>query len=239
MRIIPYIASQYKRDKIWLRRSIPSKRNYQIMLAVDDSKSMDESGSGQLAFETLALVSKSLSMLEVGEICIVGFGNEVHVAHEFDKPFSSDAGCQIFQHFGFQQKKTNVRKLVGDSITLFREARRKTFNAGTQLWQLEIIISDGVCEHHDSIRRLVRQAQEEQIMIVFVIVDALLKEESIMDMNQAVFEPDASGETQLKIKRYLDGFPFTYYLVVGEVRELPGVLAQALRQWFAEVVESG
>ena len=238
-RIIPYIASQYKRDKIWLRRSIPSKRNYQIMLAVDDSKSMDESGSGQLAFETLALVSKSLSMLEVGEICIVGFGNEVHVAHEFDKPFSSDAGCQIFQHFGFQQKKTNVRKLVGDSITLFREARRKTFNAGTELWQLEIIISDGVCEHHDSIRRLVRQAQEEQIMIVFVIVDALLKEESIMDMNQAVFEPDASGETKLKIKRYLDGFPFTYYLVVGEVRELPGVLAQALRQWFAEVVESG
>ena len=238
-RIIPYIASQYKRDKIWMRRSIPSKRNYQIMLAVDDSKSMDESGSGQLAFETLALVSKSLSMLEVGEICIVGFGNEVHVAHEFDKPFSSDAGCQIFQHFGFQQKKTNVRKLVADSITLFREARRKTFNAGTELSQLEIIISDGVCEDHDIIRRLVRQAQEEQIMIVFVIVDALLKEESIMDMNQAVFEPDASGETKLKINRYLDGFPFTYYLVVGEVRELPGVLAQALRQWFAEVVESG
>ncbi|KAJ0288619.1 hypothetical protein COL922a_014298, partial [Colletotrichum nupharicola] len=36
-RIIPYIASQYKRDKIWMRRSVPSKRNYQIMLAVDDS----------------------------------------------------------------------------------------------------------------------------------------------------------------------------------------------------------
>jgi hypothetical protein len=34
-RIIPYIASQYKRDKIWMRRSIPSKRNYQIMLAVE------------------------------------------------------------------------------------------------------------------------------------------------------------------------------------------------------------
>ena len=238
-RIIPYIASQYKRDKIWMRRSIPSKRNYQIMLAVDDSKSMDESGSGQLAFETLALVSKSLSMLEVGEICVVGFGNEVRVAHEFNKPFSSDAGCQIFQHFGFQQEKTNVRKLVADSITLFREARRKTFNAGTELWQLEIIISDGVCEDHDTIRRLVRQAQEEQIMMVFVIVDALFKEESIMDMNEAVFEPDDSGETKLKIRRYLDGFPFTYYLVVGAVRDLPGVLAQALRQWFAEVVESG
>lgn len=238
-RIIPYIASQYKRDKIWMRRSIPSKRNYQIMLAVDDSKSMGESGSGQLAFETLALVAKSLSMLEVGQICVVGFGNEVRVAHDFDKPFSSEAGAQIFQHFGFQQTKTNVRKLVADSIALFREARRKTFNAGTDLWQLELIISDGVCEDHDTIRRLVRQAQEERIMIVFVIVDALLKNESIMDMSQAVFEPDETGDTKLKIKRYLDDFPFPYYLVVGDVKDLPGVLAQALRQWFAEVVESG
>ena len=117
--------------------------------------------------------------------------------------------------------------------------RRKTFNAGTDLWQLELIISDGICEDHDAIRRLVRQAQEERIMIVFVIVDALLKGESIMDMSQAVFEPDATGVTKLKIKRYLDDFPFPYYLVVGNVRELPSVLAQALRQWFAEVVGSG
>ncbi len=234
-RIIPYIASQYKRDKIWMRRSIPSKRNYQIMLAIDDSKSMGESGSGQLAFETLALIAKSLSMLEVGEISVVGFGNEVHVAHAFDKPFLSEAGAQVLQHFGFQQTKTNVRKLVAESIGLFREARRKNFNAGTDLWQLELIVSDGVCEDHDTIRRLVRQAQEEHIMIVFVIVDALLKGESIMDMKQAIFSD--SGEIQMK--RYLDGFPFPYYLVVGDVKELPGVLAQALRQWFSEVVDSG
>ena len=240
-RIIPYIASQYKRDKIWMRRSIPLKRNYQIMLAVDDSKSMHESGSGQLAFETLALVSRSLSMLEVGEICIVGFGNDVRVAHEFGKTFSSDGGAQIFRQFGFQQNCTNVKKLIAESITLFYEARRKMFNVGAELWQLELIVSDGVCEDHDTIRRLVRQAQEKQIMIVFIIVDALLKGgESIVDMSQASFEPDsATGETELKIKRYLDGFPFPYYLVVGDVKELPGVLAQALRQWFAGVVDDG
>ncbi|MCJ1389381.1 hypothetical protein MMC18_002238 [Xylographa bjoerkii] len=237
-RIIPYIASQYKRDKIWMRRSIPSKRNYQIMLAVDDSKSMGESGSGQLAFETLALVSKSLSMLEVGQICIVGFGNDVHVAHEFDQTFSSEAGVQVFQQFTFQQTSTNVRRLIARSIELFRDARTKSSNSGADLWQLELIISDGVCEDHESIKRLVRQAQEERIMIVFVIVDSL-KGESIMDMTQAIFEPDEGGETKLKIKRYLDGFPFGYYLIVGNVKELPGVLATALRQWFAEVVESG
>ncbi|MCJ1283644.1 hypothetical protein MMC26_002975 [Xylographa opegraphella] len=236
-RIIPYIASQYKRDKIWMRRSVPSKRNYQIMLAVDDSSSMGESGSGPLAFETLALVSKSLSMLEVGQISIVGFGNDVHVAHEFDQTFSSEAGVQTFQQFTFQQTNTNVRRLIARSIELFRDARIKSANSGADLWQLELIISDGVCEDHESIKRLVRQAQEERIMIVFVIVDSM-KGESIMDMTQATFEPDEGGETSLKIKRYLDDFPFGCYLIVGNVKELPGVLATALRQWFAEVMES-
>lgn len=254
-RIIPYIASSYKRDKIWMRRSVPQKRAYQILLAVDDSKSMSESSAGHLAFETLALVAKSLSMLEVGEICVVGFGAEVSVAHEFDKPFALDAGVEVFRQFTFRQERTDVRKLLERSISLFSDARIKSTRTGTaDLWQLELIISDGVCEEHEAIRRLVRRAQEEHIVIVFVIVDAG-KGESILDMSQAVFEADdemvggggersgtgmdrIGGGTNLRIKRYLDGFPFAYYLVVGEVRELPGVLATALRQWFAEVVES-
>ena len=241
-RIIPYIASNYKRDKIWMRRSVPQKRNYQIMLAVDDSKSMGESGSGQLAFEALVLVSKSLSMLEVGEICIVGFGEEVKVAHHFDKPFTPEAGINVLQQLGFKQTKTNVRKLVSESITLFREAKAKapSSSSSTELWQLLLIMSDGLCEDHDEIRRLVRQAQEERIMIVFVIVDGV-RGESIVNMSQAIFEDDTNGEggQKLKIKRYLEGFPFMYYLVVGDVKELPGVLATALRQWFSEVVGQG
>lgn len=241
-RIIPYIASQYKRDKIWMRRSIPSKRNYQIMLAVDDSKSMLESASGQLAFQTLALVSRSLSMLEAGDLCIVGFGNEDHirVAHSFGKPFSSEAGMQIFKHFSYKQTGTNVRRLIADSIALFREARAKrtsTSNTG-DLWQLQLVISDGICEDHESISRLVRQAHEERIMIVFIIVDAVQEESrSIMNLSQATFESDGAGEGRWKMKKYLDGFPFPYYLVVRNVQELPTVLSMALKQWFAEVVE--
>ncbi|KAF3482737.1 midasin [Arthroderma uncinatum] len=243
-RIIPYIASQYKRDKIWMRRSVPSKRNYQIMLAVDDSKSMLEGASGQLAFQTLALVARSLSMLESGDLCIVSFGNEEHirVAHDFGKPFSSEAGSQVFQHFSYKQTGTNVRQLIADSMTLFREARAKrpSSSASGDLWQLELIISDGICEDHDRIARLVRQAHEERIMLVFIIVDAVQEESrSIMNLSQATFESDGSGpgDGKWKMKKYLDGFPFPYYLIVRNVQELPAVLSLALKQWFAEVVE--
>ncbi|OQO11051.1 hypothetical protein B0A48_05306 [Cryoendolithus antarcticus] len=250
-RIIPYIASSYKRDKIWMRRSIPSKRSYQIMLAIDDSKSMDESDSKSLAFETLALVAKSMSMLEVGEICVLGFGEEVKLAHDFSTPFTSEAGAEVFQSFTFAQSKTNVRKMLAESIELFRAARLKATGSSSELWQLQLIISDGVCEDHPSIRQLVRQAFEERIMVVFVIVDALSRKastptqsaavpnQSILDLQTAEFAKDADGEMQLKMVKYLDTFPFQYYLIVRDVQELPGVLAGALRQWFAEVVESG
>ncbi|EPE31743.1 P-loop containing nucleoside triphosphate hydrolase [Glarea lozoyensis ATCC 20868] len=243
-RIIPYIASQYKRDKIWMRRSVPSKRSYQIMLAVDDSKSMGESGSGSLAFETLVMVSKSLSMLEVGDICVLGFGDQVNIAHDFDTPFSSDAGPRIFQHFGFEQSRTDVTRLVRESIEIFRTARAKASSSPADLWQLQLIISDGVCDssEHEPIRRLLREALEERIMMVFVIVDDVRnkkKGESVMDLKEARFVKDENtGQSNVKIERYLDTFPFQYYLIVSDVKELPGVLATLLRQWFTEVVDS-
>lgn len=236
-RIIPYIASGYKRDKIWMRRSVPSKRNYQIMLALDDSKSMMEGGAGALAFETLAMLCKSLSMLEVGDLCVIGFGNEEHirVAHQFGQPFGNEAGVKIFQNFTFNQTATDVRRMVQESVGLFQDARAKSTGSQSELWQLQLIISDGICEDHEAVSRLVRQAKEEKIMIVFVIVDGSV--ESILDLKQASFEADETGEMQLSMRKYLDKFPFPYYLVVRDVRDLPAVLATALKGWFAQVVD--
>ncbi|KAF2768629.1 midasin [Teratosphaeria nubilosa] len=247
-RIIPYIASSYKRDKIWMRRSVPSKRSYQIMLAIDDSKSMAESDSRDLAFETLALVAKAMSMLEVGELCVLGFGETTRIAHDFNTPFSTEAGAEVFKNFTFSQTKTNVRKLLTDSIELFRYARLKAAGSASELWQLQLIISDGVCEDHPTIRQLVRQAHEERIMVVFIVVDSAgaqraqtegVPKQSILDLQTAEFVKVAAGEMQLKMVKYLDTFPFSYYLIVRDVHELPSVLAGALRQWFAEVVEGG
>ena len=68
-KVIPYIASQFRKDKIWLRRTKPSKRQYQIMLAVDDSSSMNDNHSKQVR-------GRNQQLLETGEkqrlnICLV------------------------------------------------------------------------------------------------------------------------------------------------------------------------
>ena len=80
-KVIPYIASQFRKDKIWLRRTKPSKREYQICLAVDDSSSMVDNHSKQVGelrgLPTLLLIFGGENCWE--NIPIVGkiFSNKV------------------------------------------------------------------------------------------------------------------------------------------------------------------
>lgn len=93
-KVIPYIASQFRKDKIWMRRTKPSKREYQILLAIDDSSSMADNRSKELAFESLALVSQALTLLEVGELGVLSFGEAVKVLHKLGEPFTQFSGAR-------------------------------------------------------------------------------------------------------------------------------------------------
>lgn len=44
-------------------------------------------------------------------------------------------------------------------------------------------------------------------------------------------------EGGVTIKQYLDDFPFPYYVIVRDLKQLPCVLSDAMRQWF-ELVNS-
>lgn len=232
-RIIPYIASDFRKDKIWLRRTKPSKRQYQIMIAVDDSKSMSESSSHELAFHSIALVSKALTQLESGELSIVRFGEDVKVVHPFEKPFNlRESGPLVFQWFDFQQTRTDVKQLCSTTLDLFDRARA---SSSADIWQLQIIISDGVCEDHETLLRLVREARDKKVMLVFVVLDGINQKESILDMSQVTYLPDGHGGTSLKVSKYLDSFPFEFYVVVKDIHELPQMLSLILRQYFSEI----
>lgn len=63
-RVIEYIATEYRKDKIWLRRIKPNKRDYQVMLAIDNSSSMSDNHCIQLAYETIATLANAFNYLE-------------------------------------------------------------------------------------------------------------------------------------------------------------------------------
>ncbi|KAK3322472.1 hypothetical protein B0H66DRAFT_590209 [Apodospora peruviana] len=239
-KIIPYIASSYKRDKIWMRRSIPSKRAYQILLCVDDSSSMGDNSSGPLALESLVMMARALTMLEVGQVGVLGFGEDVFVAHALTDPlFSShDAGARVLQNFTFRQQGTDMCRLLRTTIDHFREARHiQTGGSGSEdLWQLALILSDGLVQSkdHARLRPLLREAMEQRVMVVFIVMDDANTQtgnHSVLELKEARFGADGMPV----IHRYLDSFPFPYYLIVHHLEDLPGALAALLRTWFAEV----
>jgi midasin len=250
-KIIPYIASDYTKDKIWMRRTRPSQREYQVLIALDDSRSMAESHSIHLAYETLALVSKALSRLEAGDIAIAKFGETVDILHGFDEgPFTDQAGTSVMNAFHFNQKATDVLSLINLSLNILdhaRERRSTSSSSAAELWQLEIIISDGICQDHDLLRTIMRKAEEQRVMIVFVIVDSLHSatttaaptkadalQNSILSMNQVAYK-NVGGRMELQMERYLDSFPFEYYVVLRNVEALPEVLSGTLKQFFERV----
>ncbi|GAC77348.1 translation initiation factor 2C [Moesziomyces antarcticus T-34] len=268
-KIVPFIASDFAKDKIWLRRTKPSSREYQVLLAIDDSRSMSESRSAHLAYQTLALVTGALSRLEVGDVSICRFGEHVESLHDFGKgSFNDQNGAHVIDRLGFQQKKTNVLQLVERSLDTLAEARAarpsSSASQGGDLWQLEIIISDGICQDHARLRSLLRRAAEQRVMLVFVIIDSLQPaptasgtstpggagaatpkaaalqqaRSSILDMTNASYHTDANGRLELKMERYMDTFPFDYYVVVREVEALPEVLSATLRQWVEKIRET-
>lgn len=247
-KIIPYIASNYTKDKIWLRRVRPSQREYQVLIALDDSRSMAESHSIHLAFQTLALVSKALNRLEVGDFAIASFGERMQMLHGFeDGAFTDQAGTKLIQAFKFSQTATNVHSLLESSVEALIKAReRRASSSSSDLWQLEITISDGICQDHDELRAIMRKAEEEHILIVFIVLDAQSEgssgdsarvQKSTVNMNQAMYR-SVDGRLELHMQRYLDSFPFEFFVILKNVEALPDVLADTLRQFFERISAS-
>ncbi|KAJ2000365.1 hypothetical protein H4R26_004652 [Coemansia thaxteri] len=237
-RIIPYIASEFRKDKIWLRRAKPARREYHVILALDNSKSMAQAPRAvELAYETLALVATALAQLDVGHIAVVAFGDAVRLLHPFDRPFDADAGARVLRHLTFADDRTDVVQLMDASLRLYDDAAAAlSSSSSADLWRLQLVISDGVCQDHPRLLRQVRAAMEQRIMTVFIVLDrsaltdADPEKDSIMNTQHVSF---VNGE--MRVERYLDTFPFKFYVVLRDIHGLPAVLAETLRQYFSLV----
>mmetsp|Transcript_37231 Transcript_37231/g.87008 ORF Transcript_37231/g.87008 Transcript_37231/m.87008 type:complete len:606 (-) Transcript_37231:376-2193(-) len=227
-KVIPYIASGYRKDKIWLRRTKPSKRQYQVMVCVDDSESMRVTGAGGLACEALALLCGALTRLEVGQLAVVSFAEAVQLLHPFERPFSPEAGAHMLSRFTFAQRHTNMVALLEAVVCTLQLAREQQSGAAADQMQLVIIVSDGRrSPSWGQPAQWVQRAADAHVLLCFIIIDSASAKDSILEL-QSVSYPNG----KLTICKYMDSFPFPYYVVLRDLQALPQVLSDALRQWF-------
>ncbi|XP_010082937.1 PREDICTED: midasin, partial [Pterocles gutturalis] len=237
-KVIPYIASQFRKDKIWLRRTKPSKRQYQICLAIDDSSSMIDNHSKQLAYESLAVIGNALTLLEVGQIAVCSFGETVQLLHPFHEQFSDQSGTRILRLCKFQQKKTKIAQFLESSANMFAAAQQLSQNINLETAQLLLIVSDGrglFLEGKERVTAAVQAARNANIFVIFVVLDNPNSRDSILDIKVPIFK--GPGELP-EIRSYMEEFPFPFYMILRDVNALPETLSDALRQWFELVTAS-
>ena len=111
-RVIEYIATEYRKDKIWLRRIKPNKRDYQVMLAIDNSSSMGDNHCIQLAYETIATLTNAFNYLEVGQFGLLKFGENVTQLHDLQASFNSDDGARVLSRIDFKDATTKIAQVI-------------------------------------------------------------------------------------------------------------------------------
>merc|ERR1712198_228615 len=188
-KIIPYIASQFKKDKIWLRRIKPNKREFQILVALDDSSSMSDNQSREMALSSLNTLSSALTLLEVGQIGVLRFGQMAEVIHSLGSQWSQSAGAKIQNQFTFEQKETSLISLLNLSTQLFIKSSSSASRTLT-VSQLLIIVSDGRGVFHEGkekVMQAVRRARHAGYFCLFLIVDNPTAEDSVLDIQKPVF----------------------------------------------------
>ena len=240
-KIIPYIASDFRKDKIWLRRSKPSERRYQVVLAVDDSLSMSENRRDRAALEAMVLLARAMSRLEVGDIGVVGFGGCVKTLHPLGEPFADQNGPKLVSKLTFRQDSTltdrpmvTLLESLHRQLSLARESSssRGSRDAGSNLQQLVLIIADGQFHEKEALSKVMREfGNQKGVLIAFIILDN--PDKSLLDMKSVSFE-----KGKPKMTKYLDSFPFPYYVVVQESNQLPSTISDLLRQWIEMVSSS-
>ncbi|KAL1551716.1 midasin-like isoform X1 [Salvia divinorum] len=232
-KVIQYIASHYRKDRIWLRRTKPSKRDYQVVIAVDDSASMSEGSCGSFAMEALVTVCRAMSQLEVGNLAVASFGQQgnIRLLHDFDQPFTPEAGIKMISSFTFKQENTIVDEPMVDLLKYVNNMldaavmQARSPSGCNPLEQLVLIIADGRFNEKEKLKRRVRDILSTKRMVAFLLLDS--PNESIMDLQEFT-----GKGTEFKLSRYIDTFPFPYYVVLKNIEALPRTLADLLRQWF-------
>ena len=113
---------------------------------------------------------------------------------------------------------------MDSSIESFKKVESEDINIECR--KLCFIISDGKM-NKKLVAPFMKSAKKEDITYIFIIVDS--QQSSIMNIKSVEYV-----EKNMKIKSYMADFPFEYFLIINDVKELGEILAMTLLQFIQE-----
>jgi midasin len=243
-KVISFIASHYRNDKIWLRRTMPSKRDYKILIAIDDSLSMKEQGLGFFSLEAMVTLVEALNRLEVGKIAVARIRDRMELLQSFEDSYSNERTAFIVSQYEFTHSAKSshdfaMANFVRDANKLLDFQNTQSQIGGSVSCPFTIILSDGRF-NKQNVAKYMQEAIEKRYLFIFVILDvpkddSKKNQSGILGLKSAVKQ---EGKAGIKLVPYLKDFPFSYYCIVRDLHQLPSALGQILVQYFS-IMSSG
>ena len=102
----------------------------------------------------------------------MSFGDDIKYIHPLGTPFTAQAGAQALTHFSFDQQHTDFERCLQVLIATLVQARQRLSGAAKRAVQIAFMVSDGrIQAGRDRIAKLLRDAEENNILVVLLIVD--------------------------------------------------------------------
>ncbi|ANQ06647.1 Uncharacterized protein PCOAH_00007910 [Plasmodium coatneyi] len=241
-KLVNYFASDFRNNKIWKRRTKLNKRDYNIVIAIDNTKSMQINNIQKITLNAIFLVARAFEKLQVGRIGICSFGendNGIHannVVCSMKNSLNKQDFLKILNHFQFNHDtKNSFDNAMLNALKICSYILKNTHSCTTQnggknvVNHLMLIISDGRF-NKSTVRGEIFKCIQNNFIPVLMIIDTQLsnnKAQSIFNLKQTFYK-----DNKLHIVPYLHDFPFPYFVVVNDVNEIPTLMCDIIRQWF-------
>ncbi|TRY51467.1 Uncharacterized protein CTYZ_00003578 [Cryptosporidium tyzzeri] len=241
-KVITYIASDYRKDKIWLRRSKPSKREFNILMCIDNSQSMSVSNNEYMALQSLFIIIQSLQKIEVGNFGVCSFtGENIKQLIEMTSQININDTINMLNYFNFSEEtldshQNSIPNILEYSTNLLKDFSNSnnSDNGNKQCHQLIIIITDGRF-NKSKVNVWINYAIQNNCIPVLIIIDNIKNKNSNDNSSSSIFNMKSVNKDEngkMIITPYLENFPFPYYSVIQDPKKLPNILCELIKQWF-------
>ncbi|KJP89006.1 hypothetical protein AK88_01298 [Plasmodium fragile] len=241
-KLVNYFASDFRNNKIWKRRTKLNKRDYNIVIAIDNTKSMQINNIQKITLNAIFLVARAFEKLQVGRIGICSFGENDNgisannVVCAMKNSLNKQDFLKILNHFQFNHDtKNSFDNAMLNALRICNYILKNTHSSTPQnggknvVSHLMLIISDGRF-NKSTVKAEIFKCIQNNFIPVLMIIDTQLsnnKAQSIFNLKQTFYK-----DNKLHIVPYLHDFPFPYFVVVNDINEIPTLMCDIIRQWF-------
>ncbi|KAH8739554.1 hypothetical protein FG386_001111, partial [Cryptosporidium ryanae] len=199
-KVVGYIASEYRKDRMWLRRSKPSKREFNILMCIDNSHSMSTTKNEYMALQSLFMIIQSLQKVEAGNFGVCSFaGDNVRQLVDMTNQIGSRDALNLLRCVNFKEEsKDSHQNSIPNVLKYSTDLLHSYSNSGGNgvCHQLIIIITDGRFNKNKVNSCINYSIQKKCIPVLIIIDNRDNNASSIFDMKSVV--KDENGNMTVK-----------------------------------------